>query len=132
MLLHIISARGEKHKLEGPQLDNFIQEKMRSVITGETTNFAGDLEFTCSWIHEGKELCAERALLFCSTYHVASSISVPKVMKMTGSKFITSINHEKWEDDHVHTFTFAQTEEMIKDNIEGLVIVGNHQKLFYN
>jgi hypothetical protein len=43
MLFHvIISARAQKHKLEGPQLDNFIQEKMRSVIIGETTNYSGD------------------------------------------------------------------------------------------
>ena len=131
MLLHIISARGEKHKLEGPQLDNFIQEKMRSVITGETTNFAGDLEFTCSWIHEGKELC-RKSFAFLFNIPRSKFDQCAKVMKMTGSKFITSINHEKWEDDHVHTFTFAQTEEMIKDNIGGLVIVGNHQKLLYN
>ena len=110
--------------MEGPQLDNFIQEKMRSVITGETTiTTTGVVDFICSWIHEGKELCRKSyAFLFKIPRNKFDQCA--RVMKETGCKFITSISHEKWEDDHVHTFTFAKTEEMIKDNIGGMVIVG--------
>ena len=124
MLFHvIISARAQKHKLEGPQLDNFIQEKMRSVIIGETTNYSGDQDFICNWTHEGKELCRKS---YCFLFKIARSKfdQCAKVMKETGSKFITSISHEKWEDDHVHTFTFAKTEEIIQENVGGMAIVG--------
>ena len=46
------------------------------------------------------------------------------IFKEVGSKFITSISHEEWKDDHVHDFTFAETEEIVKQNIGGMVIVG--------
>jgi hypothetical protein len=128
MLFIIISARAEKHKLEGPRLDNFIQEKMRGIITGEKTNSAGELEFNCHWIHDGKELCRKSyAFLFKIPRNKFDQCS--RVFKETGRKFITSISHEKWEDDHVHDFTFAQTEEIVKENIGGMVIVGNESSI---
>jgi hypothetical protein len=116
-------ARAEKHKLEGSQLDNFIQEKMRKVIIGEKINGAGELEFINCWKHEDKELCRKSyAFLFKIPRNRFDQCS--RVFKATGKKFITSISHEKWEDDHVHNFTFAETEEMVKENIGGMVIVG--------
>ena len=56
-----------------------------------------------------------RVTPFCSRSHATNS---------TIRKFITFISHEKWEDDHVHEFTFAQTEEIVKENIGGMVIEG--------
>ena len=109
--------------MEKAQLDSFIQEKMRKVITGEKHLSNGDLEFTCCWKHEDKELCRKSfAFLFKIPRNKFDQCA--RVFKEVGSKFITSISHEEWKDDHVHDFTFAETEEIVKQNIGGMVIVG--------
>ena len=97
---------------------------MRKVITGEKINSAGELEFINCWQHEDKVLCRmSYSFLFKIPKNKFDQCS--RVFKETGRKFITSITHEKWEDDHVHNFTFAETEEMVKENIGGIVVVGN-------
>jgi len=110
--------------LEGAQMDSYIQGKFRNVITGEKQLSNGETEFTCSWTHEGKELCRKSfAFLFKIPRNKLDQCS--RVFKAVGSKYITSISHDEWKDDHVHDFTFAETEQIIKENIGGMVIVGN-------
>lgn len=45
-------------------------------------------------------------------------------MKAAGSRYINSINHQPFKDNHVHDYTFAQTEKLFKENIQGCVVVG--------
>ena len=123
----IISARQERHKLEGGQLDAFIREKYRSVITGETVNVLGEVAYTCSWIHEKISLC-KRSYSFLFGISKNRFDECSKAFKAAGTKFITEINHSQWNDDHIHKFTFAETEQMIKENL-GLIVVGRYALL---
>ena len=108
--------------MEGSQLDAFIREKFRSVITGETINAIGEVAYTCSWIHEKITLC-KRSYSFLFGISKNRFDECSKSFKAAGTKFITEINHSQWNDDHVHKFTFAETEQMIKENM-GLIVVG--------
>ena len=122
LLLIILSARKERHKLEGSQLDAFIREKFRSVITGETINAIGEVSYTCNWVHEKIPLC-KRSYSFLFGVSKNRFDECSKAFKSAGTKFITEINHSQWNDDHVHKFTFAETEQMIRENM-GLIVVG--------
>lgn len=109
--------------MEGVQLDRFIQEKFRSVCQGEKTNKNGETCFELEWKHDNVSLCRlSYSFLF----------GIPKgrfdkcshAMKTAGVNNLSSINHKCWKDDHVHDFTFAETEKLIKENIVDLTVVG--------
>ena len=108
--------------MEGSQLDAFIREKFRSVITGEAVNAFGEVAYTCSWIH-GKITLCKRSYSFLFGISKNRFDECSKAFKAAGTKFIPEIKHSQWNDDHVHTFTFAETEQMIKENM-GLIVVG--------
>lgn len=117
------SARAQCLRLEGDQLDDFIKEKFRSVITGEKVNINGDSEFTLQWVHEGRILCRKSyAFLFNIPKNKFDKCS--SLMKAAGTQFINSMQHTPWKDDHVHDFTFAETEKKFKENIAGMTVVG--------
>ena len=113
-------ARASRRGLEGEQLDHFIQEKFRSVCTGERENKNGRKELVLDWTHEGKKLCRKSySLLFnvpknrfdsCSLAIKAAETESPSAIKVT-------------KDTHVHN-TFPETEELFKQNLVNVKFVG--------
>mmetsp|Transcript_3798 Transcript_3798/g.5359 ORF Transcript_3798/g.5359 Transcript_3798/m.5359 type:complete len:878 (-) Transcript_3798:1152-3785(-) len=115
-------ARAERHKLEGEQLDNFVQEKFRSVCKGEKVNKHGDTIFHLEWIHEGKAMCRQSySFLFDIPKNRFDKCSF--AMKSAGVKRLSSINHKTWKDDKVHDFTFTETEVLFKENLLDLKVI---------
>jgi hypothetical protein len=107
--------------LEGDQLDQFIQEKFRSVCKAEKVNKKGETEFVLDWSHDGVSLCRQSfAKLFNISKHKLDKCS--SSIKSSGTKYLTSISHRTWKDAHVHDFTFADTEELFKMNLKQPII----------
>ena len=118
-----LSARVEKGGRDGDELDGFIQEKFRSVIVGDPViNKSGEKHFNLKWQHKGKELCRKSfCLLFALSHHRFDKCS--KMMKDADSTYLSSLHHQPWKDDHVHDFTFAETEALFKENVRGVKVV---------
>jgi hypothetical protein len=123
ILSYILSARAEKGGRDGEELDGFIQEKFRSVIVGDPViNKSGEKHFNLKWQHRGKELCRQSfAYLFAIPKNRFDKCS--KEMKAVESTYLNSLHHQPWKDDHVHDFTFAETEQLFKDNVRGVKVV---------
>lgn len=117
------SARAEKGGRDGDELDGFIQEKFRSVIVGDPViNKSGEKHFNLKWQHKEKELCRKSFChLFALSHHRFDKCS--KMMKDADSTYLSSLHHQPWKDDHVHDFTFAETEQLFKDNVRGVKVV---------
>jgi hypothetical protein len=121
-LSFIKSARLEKGKLQADQLDKFIQEKVRKSISGRKVNNKGDLQFEYNWSHNGIELCRDSfSTIFDTTKHVLNACST--AFKLTETNRVSSIQHKEWNDSHVHNFTYAETENIMKTNL-GVDVVG--------
>ena len=104
-------------------MDHFIQEKFRAAKVGEKVNKYGVKSFELEWQHENVPLCrASYAFLFNITKHQLDRCSAAK--KTAGSDFVKTTRHKVWKDDHLHEFSFAETEQLFKKNIAGMNIVG--------
>ena len=121
----VISARHEKGRRVGQQLDLFIQEKFRAAIKKEKVNSSGETSFEMEWKYDNIPLCKlSYSLLFKIPKNKFEACS--KAMKAAGSRrYVDSINHQPFKDNHVHDFTFAATEKLFKDNVAGCKVVGN-------
>jgi hypothetical protein len=127
--MYVTSARKEKGRRVGQELDHFIQEKFRSVIKKERVNNHGETSFEMDWKYENVPLCKlSYSLLFQIPKNKFEACS--KAMKAAGSRYIDSINHQPFKDNHVHDFTFAKTEKLFKENVQGCVVVGNATFIF--
>jgi hypothetical protein len=103
-------------------LDGYIQEKFRSVITGDMVNKSGEKQFNLKWQHKGKDLCRSSfAHLFDIPKNRFDKCS--KDMKAADSTYLNSLHHQQWKDDHVHDFTFAETEQLFKSNVQSIIVV---------
>ena len=126
-IIYNTSARKEKGRRVGQQLDLFIQEKFRAVIKKEKINNNGETSFEMDWKYDNVPLCKlSYSLLFKIPKNKFEACS--KAMKAAGSRYVDSINHQPFKDDHVHDFTFVATEKLFKDNVEGCKVVGNTTK----
>ena len=127
--IFVISARKEKGRRVGQELDVFVQEKFRAVIKKEKVNNYGETSFEMDWKYDEIPLYKlSYSLLFKIPKNKFEACS--KAMKVAGSRYIDSINHQPFKDNHVHDFTFARTEKLFKENVQGCVVVGNPTKLF--
>ena len=130
LFLFFHRARGSRRGLEGEQLDHFIQEKFRSVCTGEKENKDGVKEFVLDWTHEGKKLCRRSySLLFNIPKNRFDNCS--SAMKAAGTMFPSAINVTSWKDTHIHNYTFAETEELFKRNLANVKVVGTQLKYIF-
>ena len=80
--------------MEGSQLDAFIREKFRSVITGEIIKSLGEVAYTCSWTHEKITLC-KRIYSFLFRISKNRFDECSKAFKAAGTKFVTEIKHSQ-------------------------------------
>ena len=123
------SARKEKGRLVGQQLDHFIQDKFRAVIKKEKVNSNGETAFELDWKYENIPLCRlSYSLLFKIPKNKFDACS--KAMKASGIRYLNSINHQPFKDNHVHDYTFAETEKLFKENVQGCAVVGNNDIIF--
>lgn len=59
VMTFIRCARAERGKLSGQGLDNFIQEKFRSVVESEVYTASGETRYKCNWNYHGIHLCRQ-------------------------------------------------------------------------
>lgn len=121
-LQHFVrSARKERGKLDGDQLDSFIQEKIRSSITGEKLQSNGKVQFDMKWAHLNREVCRQSfSLLFNISKHKLDSCSA--ALKLSDTRRVSSIVSKTWNDTHVHSFTYAETEKMMKEALKTEIV----------
>lgn len=123
-LMFIQRAREQRGNLCGEKLDSFIQEKVRSAIVGEKLLANGEIRFDMRWCHDGHELCRQSfGLIFNISKHKLDSCL--SELKKSDTRYVTSISTQEWKDDHIHGYTFAETEEMMKKNL-GITVVGKY------
>jgi hypothetical protein len=116
MLNFIQGARAERGKLAGEKLDNFIQEKMRSAISGEKISINGKTQFILNWNHDGIQLCRNSyAIIFGISKHQLDLCSA--AFKLSETKRVSAISHKELKDSQVHEYTFIETEQMMKENL---------------
>jgi len=39
------------------------------------------------------------------------------IFKQTDQQKVSSLSHKKWKDNHIHNFTYAETERLFKQNV---------------
>ena len=97
--IYVTSARKEKGHRVGQQLDIFI----RAVIKKEKVNNNGETSFEMDWNFDNVPLCKlSYSLLFKIPKNKFEAWS--KAMKAAGSRYVDSINHQPFKDNHVHDF----------------------------
>lgn len=110
------AARAERGDLSGDQLDSFIQEKYRAVLVKAEKQSDGSVKFLPRWSYKGISLCRQSyANAFGITKHQLDMCS--KALKHSDNRRVPKIKHQPFKDEHVHEFTFAETEEIFKKNL---------------
>lgn len=121
-LTMIRSGRNERGKLSGYRLDSFIQEKVRGAIVGETTLENGEVKFEMHWRFKEHTLCRQSfGLVFGISKHKLDLCL--SQLKISDTRSVTAISISPWKDEHIHGFTFAETESIMKKNL-GIAVVG--------
>lgn len=117
----IRDARAQRGKLKGDRFDSFVQEKVRDVISGEKVQTNGELRFEKNWKFCGRELCRQSyGLIFDISKHKLDACCAE--LKKSDTRQVTSISMSKWKDDHLHDYSFAQTEAIIKENLNSGIV----------
>ena len=94
--MYVISARKEKGRRVGQELDIFVQEKFRAVINKkEKVNNYGETSYEMDWKNMMRLLRFVNFLTLCFLKIPKNKFEVcSKAMKVAGSRYIDSINHQ--------------------------------------
>ena len=120
---YVALCREETRLKTTSELDSFIQDLfIKSVVSVDLKSKESDgskeiSKFNmCFTTIGGHKVCRK----CCSTSYGFSNNkfnTCSKIYKDTGLQKVNSLNHRKWADDHIHNYSYAETENLFKSNI---------------
>jgi hypothetical protein len=114
---YINLCREETRQKTENELDSFIQDIFKNSIVSTEKKLDKISKFNMVFTTiGGRQVCRN----CCATAYGFSSNkfkTCSNIFKQTDLQKVSSLSHRKWKDDHIHNFTYAETEKLFKSNV---------------